>query len=126
MTPLREYKKNFLREDLLCFQRGMRRTSTALYFYRRSKKSLHKPKAIYGNILFNIIFGFNYYGQLLCLQFLSKTHLNFLKFTFGIKLVLFLKSSLFQSRIDTIVHLQDKTFTYQLARYICKSVQLLS
>jgi hypothetical protein len=77
MTPLREYQKTSPREDLLWPQRGMRHTSTALYFYGASKKSLHKPKAIYGNILFNIIFGFNYYLQLLCLQFLSKTHLNF-------------------------------------------------
>ncbi len=56
----------------------MRHTSTALYFYGASKKSLHKPRAIYENILFHIIYGFNYYLQLWCLQFLSKTHLNFL------------------------------------------------
>ncbi len=70
----------------------MRHTSTALYFYGASKKSLHKPGAICGNILFHISYGFNYYLQLLCLQFLSKTHLIFLKFTFGIELVLLLKS----------------------------------
>ncbi len=57
--------------------RGMRHTSTALYFYGASKKSLHKPRAIYGNILFHISYGFNYYLQILCLEFLSKTHLNF-------------------------------------------------
>jgi hypothetical protein len=97
-------------------RRGMRHTSTALYFYGASKKSLHKPRAIFGSILFHISYGFNYYLQLLCLQFLSKTQLNFLKFTFGIKIVLFLKSSLFQSRIANNVHLQNKTFTYQLDR----------
>jgi hypothetical protein len=58
----------------------------------------------YENILFHTIYGFNYYLHFLCLQFLSQTHLNFL-FTFGIKLVLFLKSLLFQSKIDKIVHL---------------------
>ncbi len=94
--------------------RGMRHTSTALYFYGASKKSLQKPRAIYGNILFHISYGFNYYLQLLCMQFLSKTRLNFTKFTFCIKMACFLKSSLFQSRIDKIAHLQNKTFTYQL------------
>ncbi len=94
----------------------MRHTSTALYFYGASKKSLHKPRAIYGNMLVQISYGLNYYLQLLCLQFLSKTHLNFKKITFDIKIVLFQKSSLFQSRIDKIVHLQNKAFTYQLDR----------
>jgi hypothetical protein len=101
-------------KELVLLTRGMRHTSTALYFYGASKKSLQKPRAIYGNILFYISYGFNYYLQLLCLQFLSKTHLNFKKFTFCIKIALFLKSSLFQSRIDKIAHLQNKTFTYQL------------
>ncbi len=55
---------------------GMRHTSTALYFYGAPKKSLHKPRATFGNMLFHISYGFNYYLQLLCLQFLSKTHLH--------------------------------------------------
>jgi hypothetical protein len=38
-----------------------RHTSTALYFYGASKKSLHKPRAIYENMLFHISYGFNYY-----------------------------------------------------------------
>jgi hypothetical protein len=48
---------------------GKRHTSMALYFYGASKKSLHKPKATFGDILFKINYGFNYYLQLLCLQF---------------------------------------------------------
>jgi hypothetical protein len=56
---------------------GMRHTSTALYFYGVSKKSLHKPKTSSGNILYHISYAFNYYLQLLCLLFLSKAHLNF-------------------------------------------------
>jgi hypothetical protein len=55
----------------------MRHTSTALYFYGASKKSLHKPRTTSGNILFHISYAFNYHLQLLCLQFLSKTHLIF-------------------------------------------------
>ncbi len=49
------------------FCRGMRHTSMALYFYGASTKSLHKPRAIYENMLFHISYGFNYYLQLLCL-----------------------------------------------------------
>jgi hypothetical protein len=45
---------------------GMRHTSTALYFYGASKKSLQKPQAIFGNMLFKINYGLNYYLQLLC------------------------------------------------------------
>ncbi len=56
---------------------GMRHTSKALYFYGASKKSLHKPRTTSGNILFHIGYAFNYYLQLLCLQFLPKTDLNF-------------------------------------------------
>jgi hypothetical protein len=93
---------------------GMRHTSTALYFYGASKKSLHKPRTTSGNRLFQISYGFNYYRQLLDLQFLSKTHLNFKKFPFGIKIALFLKSLLYQSMIAKIVHLQNKTFSYFL------------
>ncbi len=37
---------------------------TALYFYRASKKSLHKPRANFRNMLFQINFSFNYYLQL--------------------------------------------------------------
>jgi hypothetical protein len=84
----------------------------ALYFYGASKKNLHKPRANFGNKLFEINYGLHYYLKLLCLQFLSSTQLNFKKFTFGIKIVLFLKSSLYQSIIVKIVHLQNKTFTY--------------
>jgi hypothetical protein len=39
--------------------KGMCHTSTALYFYGASKKSLHKPRAAFGNILFKISYGFN-------------------------------------------------------------------
>jgi hypothetical protein len=75
-------------------------------------KSLHKPKATFGNMLCKINYGFNYYLQLLSIQFLSKTHQNFIKFAFDIKIVLFLKFSLYQSLIVEIIHLQNKTFTY--------------
>ncbi len=81
-------------------QRGMRHTSTALYFYVASKKSLHKPRANFMNILFQINYSLNYYLQLLCLQDLYRTRLNFSKFTFGIKIALFLKSLLHISDYD--------------------------
>jgi hypothetical protein len=69
------------------------------------------------NILFHISYVFTYYRQLLCIEFLfKKLHLNFLKFTFGIKIMLFIKSLLCQSMIDKVVHLQNKTLTYQLER----------
>ncbi len=87
---------------------GMRHTSTALYFYGASKKSLHKPRATIKNMFFHISYGFNYYLQLLCLQFLSKTCLNFKKFIFAIKIALFPKSLLYQSIIVKIVNLQNK------------------
>jgi hypothetical protein len=74
------------------YKGGMHHTSTALYFYRAFKNSLHKPRATSGNMSFHISYGFNYYLQLLCSQFLSTTNLNFSKFTFGIKIALFLKS----------------------------------
>ncbi len=90
----------------------MRHTSMALYFYGVFKKSLHKPRTASGNILFHISYAFNYDLQLLCLQFLSKTHLNFKKFTFGIKTALFLQPLLYQYLIAKIVHLQNKTFPY--------------
>jgi hypothetical protein len=90
----------------------MRHTSTALHFYRVSKKSLQKPRTTSGNRLFHISYGFNHHLQLLCLQFLSKTHLKFYKFTFGIKIALFLKSLLYQSMIAKIVHLQNKSCPY--------------
>jgi hypothetical protein len=63
----------------VCIQegRGMRHTSTALYFYGASKKSLHKPRAKFINILFKINYSLNYYLQLLYLQFLHRTQLNF-------------------------------------------------
>ncbi len=106
----------------------MRHTSTALYFYGASKKSLQKPRTTSGNTLFNISYDFNYYLQLLGLQFLSKTHLNFKIFSFGIKIALFLKSLLYQSMIAKIVHLQNKSFSYQkvdIISYIHKSVDIL-
>jgi hypothetical protein len=34
--------------------RGLRYTSTALYFHGASKKSLHKPRATFGYMLFHI------------------------------------------------------------------------
>jgi hypothetical protein len=43
----------------------------------RLKKSLHKPRANFVNILFQINYSLNYYLQLLFLQFLYRTHLNF-------------------------------------------------
>ncbi len=64
-------------DPVVICERGMRHTSTALYFYGAFKKSLHKPTATSGNMLFHISYGFNYYLQLLCLQLLSTTHLNF-------------------------------------------------
>jgi hypothetical protein len=67
-------------------KQGKRRTFTALYFYGASKKSIHKSRSTFENMLFQISYGFKYYLQLLCLQFLSKTHLNFLKFTLTSKL----------------------------------------
>ncbi len=36
------------------YSRGMRHTSTALYFYGASKKNLHKPRSKFINILFKI------------------------------------------------------------------------
>jgi hypothetical protein len=38
----------------------------ALYFYGVSKKSLHKPRATFENMLFQISHGFDYYLQLFC------------------------------------------------------------
>jgi hypothetical protein len=48
---------------------GMRHTSTALYFYGASEKSLHKHQAIFGNMLLQINYDFNYYLKLLCFKF---------------------------------------------------------
>jgi hypothetical protein len=90
----------------------MRHTSTALYCYGASKKSLHRPRTTSENILYHIRYAFNYYLQLLCVQFLSKTHLNLKKITFGIKIALFLKSLIYHSMIAKIIHLQHKTFPY--------------
>ncbi len=50
---------------------GKRHSSTDLYFYRTSKKSLHKPRVTFENLLFHISCVFNFYLQLLCLQFLQ-------------------------------------------------------
>ncbi len=84
----------------------------APYFFVASKKNLHKPRSKFINILFQINCSLNYDLQLLFLQFLHRTHLNFYKFTFGINIALFLKSSLYQTVIVKIVHLQNKTSTY--------------
>jgi hypothetical protein len=46
-------------------ERGMRHTSTALYFYGVSKKILHKPRVTFGNMSFQINYSLNYY-LLLC------------------------------------------------------------
>jgi hypothetical protein len=37
-----------------------------LNFYGASKKSLHKPRGTFGNMLFQISYGFNNYLQLVC------------------------------------------------------------
>jgi hypothetical protein len=79
-SPLRKWEKMRKKrmkeenqgENLI--EKGMRHTSMALYFYRASKKSLHKPRGTFGHMLLQISSGFNYYLQLLCLQFLPKTH----------------------------------------------------
>ncbi len=92
--------------------RGMRHTSTALYFYGASKKSLHKPRVTFSKMLFQISYSPNYYQQLLCSQFFSKTYQKILTFTFGIKIVLFLKSLLYQYTIVKIVHLHNNTLIY--------------
>jgi hypothetical protein len=86
--------------------------SMALYFYGPSKKSLHKSRATFGNMLFQqvmgliIIHNFYFYNFYLKLAYISKN------LTFCINIVLFLKSSLYQSMIVKIAHLQNKTFTY--------------
>ncbi len=66
----------------------MRYTSTALYYNKASKNSLHKPRATLGNMLFQINSGFNYHLQIVCLHFLFKTRLNFKNLTFDIKVEL--------------------------------------
>ncbi len=43
----------------------MRHTSTALYFYGASKKTLHKPRVTFGNMLFKIRYSLNYNLQFL-------------------------------------------------------------
>jgi hypothetical protein len=52
-------------------------TSTALYFYGASKKTLHKPRVTFGNILLKISYSPNYNLQFLFQQFLSKTYIHF-------------------------------------------------
>jgi hypothetical protein len=91
---------------------GMRHTSTALYFYGASKKTLHKPRVTFGSMLLKISYSPNYSLQFLFQQFLSKTYTHFKKFTLSIKIVLFLKSLLHQFTIVKIVHLQNKTCIY--------------
>jgi hypothetical protein len=87
-----------------------------LYTSTECPERVHNPRATFKNMLFQIYCGFNYYLQLSYLQFLSKTRLHFLnslKFTFDLKVVLFL-SLFYQSMIVKIVHLQNNTFTYEL------------
>jgi hypothetical protein len=98
--------------NVVSIEGGMRHTSMALYFYGASKKTLHKPRVTFGNMLFQIKYSLNYYLQLFCQQLLSITYQNFKKFIFGIKIVLFLKSLLYQFPIVKIVHLQNRTLTY--------------
>jgi hypothetical protein len=84
---------------------GIRHTSTALYFYGASKKSLQKPRGTSENMLVHISYGLNSYLQLLCLQFLSKTRQNLKKSFFALKIALFPKSLSYKSRIVKSVHL---------------------
>jgi hypothetical protein len=92
--------------------RGMRHTSTALYFYGASKRTLHKPKVTFGNMLFRISYSLNYNLQFLFQQFLSKTCTHFKKFTLSIKIVFFLKSLLHQFTIVKTVDLQNETVVH--------------
>jgi hypothetical protein len=60
------------------FLRGMRHTSTALYFYGASKKSLHQPRVTFGNMLFRISYSPNYCSGLVsqfCDVVLVRAHL---------------------------------------------------
>jgi hypothetical protein len=114
----------YLHASGYCFRKNQQRVLSSLigvcaillrlYISTERLKSLHKPRTTSGNILFHISYAFNCYLQLLCLQFLTKSRLHFKKFTFGIKIVLFLKLLLYQSMIAKIVHLQNKTFQYYL------------
>ncbi len=69
----RQYPKWFLQYWLVGMihpeevkPRGMRHTSTGLYFYGVSKKTLQKPRVTFGNMLFQASYSLNYYLQLLC------------------------------------------------------------
>jgi hypothetical protein len=112
MPSLQHFMAHWTSHGSLQYIRGMWHTSTALYFYGAPKKSLLQPRVTFGNMLFIISYSPSYYLQLLCSQFFSKIYLIFFKFTFGIKIVLFLKSLLYQFTIVKIVHLQNNTFTY--------------
>ncbi len=111
VLSLRDYNLAYRVINELLDARGMRHTSTALYFYGASKMTLHKPRVTFGNLLFQICYSLIYYLQLLCWNFLSKAYLNFKKLAFGIKIVLFLKSLLYHFTTVKIVHLQNNTFT---------------
>ncbi len=56
----------------LARSQGMRHTYTALYFNGASKKSLHKPRANFGNMLFHIDYGliiiYNFYVYIFYLE----------------------------------------------------------
>ncbi len=69
----RQYPKWFLQYCLvgmICPEevepRTICHTSTALYFYGASKKTLQKPRVTFGNMLFRVSYSLNYYLQLLC------------------------------------------------------------
>jgi hypothetical protein len=52
------------KDPIMRLIRGMRHTSTALYFYGASKKTTHKPRVTFGNMLIQISNGLYYYLQL--------------------------------------------------------------
>jgi hypothetical protein len=71
-------KVNLIRQSHLTnLLGGMRHTSTALYFYGASEKTLHKPRVTFGNMLLKISYSPNYNLQFLFQQFLSKTYTHF-------------------------------------------------
>jgi hypothetical protein len=63
-------------------------SSTVFYSKERLKRVYRSRESLLKNYYSS--YGFNYYLQLLCLQFLSKIRLYLLKFTYDVKVVLFL------------------------------------
>ncbi len=63
-------------------KRGMRHTSTALYFYGASKKILHKSRVTFENMLFKISYSLDYYLQLFMLTVSLQNLPKFLKVLF--------------------------------------------